>query len=97
MQTNDAQFKALADNGYESLYDWLLTFKSGDSAHINDLWKDTLVQLSGLPAEDYAYNDYLSTYLNSRGYVGSISDGLNSFWNDIADGTIPLPQSPAPT
>jgi len=90
-QVNDSMYKALSDNGFDGLYDWLLTFKAGSSEQINDLWKDALVSLTGLPADSYQYNDYFSTYLSGRGYVGALSDALFNFWSDIADGVIDLP------
>ena len=63
---------------------------------IGDLWKIALLNLSGLPEETYQYNDYYSAYLTSRGYLGSFSDQLDYFWQDIADGVIDLPSGGTP-
>ncbi len=95
---NDAMSKKLADNGFlqealtDQLYAWLLTFNGGVELHINDLWKVALVQLSGLPEENYDYNNYYSAWLTSLGYQGAFSDQLFLFWNDVAPIPIPTPQ-----
>ena len=96
MQTNDAIYKALTDAGFNGLYDWLLTFKAGPSSNINDLWRDALLELTGLPANKYNWNDYYSAYLTGRGYSGSLVDQQNQFWNDVATGVIPLPGGGTP-
>ncbi len=95
-QINDAMNKALSINGFDSLYDWLLTFKTGDSEQISDLWRDALISLTGLPANKYQYNDYLINYLAGRGYLGTINDALMYFWSDVADGVIVLPSGVTP-
>ncbi len=98
MNINDAMSKKLADNGYtqealtDQLYAWLLTFNGGVEMHINDLWKVALVQLSGLPEENYDYNNYFSAWLTSLGYSGAFSDQLFEFWNDAAPIPTPNPQ-----
>ena len=95
---NDAMSKKLADNGFlqealsDQLYAWLLTFNGGVELHINDLWKVALVQLSGLPEENYDYNNYYSAWLTSLGYQGAFSDQLFLFWNDVAPIPTPNPQ-----
>lgn len=92
MQINDAIYKALKNNGYSSLHDWLFTFKVGDSDLDIDLWRDALLNLTGLPAAKYNYNDYLAAYLKILGYVGTLGDMLHKYWNDVAEGIKPVPE-----
>jgi len=96
MAVNDNMFKALQDAGYtgalsDMLYQWLGTFSNNPDQSINDLWREALINLSGLPEEDFQFNDYYSAYLTGRGYAGAFSDQLNSFWEDVANGVIDLP------
>ncbi len=91
MQINDAVQKGLSANGFASLSEWLVTFNEAKPAHINDLWRVALLVLTGLPADKYQYNDYLTSYLASLGYQGALEDSLFNFWGDIASGLWPLP------
>jgi len=101
MSVTDNMSKSLQDAGYagalsDMLYQWLGTFSDNPDQSISDLWREALINLSGLPEDEYNYNDYYSAYLTSRGYIGAFSDQLDYFWQDIADGVIDLPEGGTP-
>lgn len=92
MTINDAMQAAFKVAGYTNLKDWLESWNdTGKPKHISDLWKLALVNLTGLPQDQYNFNDYYNAYLGQRGYAGTMNDRLLAFFEDAANGVIVLP------
>ena len=88
MHINDARFQTLRSLGHtggtsDMLLQWLNSFIPIDNqqAQMNDAWKEAILQVSGLPRENYQYNDYWFRTMGSLGFFGNhISDRELAFW-----------------
>jgi len=94
-QINDLIYKVLGDNGFtgainDRLYAWLSTFTvDGEFQNaITDAFVGFGVDVSGLPLENYQYNDYIFA---ATGNDPAFSDAWFDFWQAIDDGGESLP------